>query len=152
MPRVSDAPVADLSQEDVLLLLAAGATGPYDLDPIRLMKGTFVVAERGPLRWRNLFHFRPYDYGPFDVDVYRARDVLIANGLIEPDSRGAYARYRLTERGRERAAEVEARLPTNVREWMASVGRYVTSRSFSQLLREIYAEFPQFATRSVFSG
>jgi uncharacterized protein len=152
MPRLSDIPVADASQEDVLVLLAAGATGPFDFDPIRLMKGTFVVAMRGPQRWRELFHFQPYDYGPFDVDVYRARDELIAKGLLESDDRGAYSRYRLTNSGKQRAAALQEQLPTDVREWMSSVGHYITSRSFSQLLREIYAEFPEFATRSVFSG
>lgn len=152
MPRVSDVPVADLSQEDVLVLLAAGANGPHDLDPIRLMKGTFVVAQRGPRQWRDLFHFQPYDYGPFDVDVYRARDELLAAGLFESDDRGAYARYRLSESGEQRATAIQKQLPAEVREWMTSVGHYITSRSFSQLLREIYAEFPEFATRSVFSG
>lgn len=55
------------TQEDLLLLLAAGADGRYDLDPIRLMKGCFIVSQGGRPEWQGLYDFRPYDYGPFDL-------------------------------------------------------------------------------------
>src|SRR3954451_20431434 len=38
-----------LSREDIVLAITAGADGPYDLDPIRLMKGCFLVSQRGLL-------------------------------------------------------------------------------------------------------
>jgi hypothetical protein len=31
-----------LTQDDVLVLIADGATGPYELDPLRLMKAYFL--------------------------------------------------------------------------------------------------------------
>ena len=34
-----------LTREDVLLLIADGATGAFPLDPIRLMKGAFLVSD-----------------------------------------------------------------------------------------------------------
>jgi uncharacterized protein len=36
--------------------------------------------------------------------------------------------------------------------FIRSVRSYVTSRSFTDLLREVYAEYPEFATASYFSG
>jgi len=37
-------------------------------------------------------------------------------------------------------------------EFIRSVRAYVTHKSFTQLLREVYAEYPEFATASQFSG
>lgn len=138
-----------VQQQDILVLLADGAAGPYPLDPIRLMKGAFLVSQRGRPSWRRLFRFRPYDYGPFDVTVYRARDALLADGLFEKVKGGAYARYRLTEEGHARAAELEGIVGTKSADWVRRIGRYVTSRSFSRLLSEIYETFPDYAERSV---
>ena len=45
------APVA-VDREDLILLLADGAVGPYDLDPIRLMKGCFIISQAGRPSWR----------------------------------------------------------------------------------------------------
>jgi hypothetical protein len=141
-----------LTQEDLILTLADGATGPYDLDRIRLMKGCFIVSERGRREWRNLFEFRPYAYGPFDRSVYSARDAAIADGLLMNDPHGRYDDYALTDSGRARVAEVEAAIGGANADWVRRVGHYVTSKSFAQLLREVYARWPDYASRSVFTG
>ena len=41
-----------MTQEDVLLLIAAGADGPYGLDPVRIMKGAFLASQKGLPEWR----------------------------------------------------------------------------------------------------
>jgi hypothetical protein len=55
----------------------------------------------------------------------------------------------LREAGNQRVAELQEQIPKETAAWLASVGSYVTSKSFSRLLREIYGAFPKFATRSV---
>jgi hypothetical protein len=137
-----------LAQEDVLLLIADGATGTFDLDQIRLMKGAFLVSQRGRPQWKSLFDFRPYGYGPFDSSVYRARDALIANGLLRATQPSRYHRYELTDAGDARVDELDHALGGDA-DWFRQIGRYVTTRSFSRLLDEIYAEFPLYAKRSV---
>ena len=87
-------------------MLAAGADGPYDLDPIRVMKGCFVVSQAGRTEWRSLFDFAPYDYGPFDTSVYRARDALLAKGYLQADHTGRYGSYTLTDAGTARVREI----------------------------------------------
>ena len=141
-----------MTREDVLLGATAGANGPYPLDPIRLMKAAFIVSQRGPEDSRGLFAFRPYDYGPFDSTVYQARDNLLAGGLLASAPAGRYDAYSLTPEGRIAAEELERRVGEDVYAWLREVGGYVTSRSFSRLLREIYAAFPEYAARSIFSG
>lgn len=139
----------EIQPEDVVLLIAAGASGPFEFDPIRLMKGAFLVSQRGPTEWRGYFDFSPYSYGPFDSGVYVLRDKLLSAGLLRAEPHGRYESYQLTDGGKRRVAELRTTLPKQTSEWVSSVGSYVTSKSFSRLLREIYAAFPGYATRSV---
>jgi hypothetical protein len=146
MPEIA---AASLDREGIILLLAAGAQGPFALDPIRTMKGCFIVSQRGRPEWRSLFQFEAYDYGPFDRSVYVARDALIARGDVAVDSSGRYESYSLTDAGSAAAERMASTLDSAEAEWLHSVGRYVCSKSFSALLTEIYGRFPAFATRSV---
>jgi len=137
-----------LDQQDVVLLMAAGADGPFPLDPIRVMKGCFLVAQRGTAEWRTLFSFEPYDYGPFDASVYRARDALIAREMLSVDRSVRHGAYSLTESGRERVANLRRVIGDDGADWLRRIGQYVTSKSFTDLLDEVYALYPEFATRS----
>lgn len=88
-----------MTQEEVLLMIASGADGPYGLDPVRMMKGAFLASKKGLSEWDALFAFRPYSYGPFDQSVYGARDRLVRRGLLQVDQTGRYERYTLTPEG-----------------------------------------------------
>jgi hypothetical protein len=132
-----------------VLAIAAGAEGPFALDPIRLMKGCFLVSQRGRESWKSVFDFEPYVYGPFDRGVYAARDALVARGLLQADEQGRYPAYSLTAEGWGLMDGIEGALGESDTRWLARIGSYVTSKSFSQLLDEIYAAFPDFAVRSV---
>jgi len=134
--------------EDLLLLLVDGAEGRFALDPVRLMKGAFLVVHRGRADWRPIFRFEAYDYGPFDRHVYDARDHLIYDDLLEVVP-GRYDSYRLTERGKERVREIASELGEDA-DWVRRIGRYVTTRSFEQLLNEVYDAHPEYAVRSRF--
>lgn len=146
---MSGADATTVTREDLLLLIAAGADGPYDLDPIRLMKGCFLVSQRGRPAWKEQFGFRPYAYGPFDRGVYFARNVLLAEGLLAADDSGRYPAYLLTEDGRAQVDALHKSLGEKDASWLERIGKYVTSKSFSSLLDEIYSAFPEYATRSV---
>jgi hypothetical protein len=138
-----------VGRDDLLLLMAKGAEdGSYPFDAIRAMKSAFLVSERGLPEWQLLYNFRPYDYGPFDSSVYVSRDVLVAGGLLE-ERPGNYPSYRLTEAGHARAREIAERMGSASAAWLEGIGKWASSRSFAQLLREVYAEFPQFASRSI---
>lgn len=141
---------AKLGADDLLLLIADGATGSFDLDPVRLMKGGFLAWQQGPQEWKELFAFRAYDYGPFDSRLYRIRDGLIQSGLLAVTRKGRYDSYALTDGGRARVMELTRKEPAQA-DYLRRVGAWVTSLSFSDLLTEIYAAFPEFATNSVFN-
>jgi hypothetical protein len=141
-----------VTREDLVLVLADGADGgKYPFDPVRLMKACFVTSMAGREVWRPLFRFRAYDYGPFDAGVYAARDSLIAHGMLDATHEGRYDSYVVTETGRARVAQLEAdgELQADELAWLRRVGGWVSSKSFSKLLDEIYARWPEYATNSV---
>lgn len=113
------------------------------------MKAAFIVSQRGRNEWRTFFHFEPFDYGPFDKAVYLSRDRLLAQGLLVSSAEGRYASYSLSEDGAAHVAELRAQIGEENADWFRSIGAFVTSKSFSELLSAIYSAFPEFATQSV---
>jgi uncharacterized protein YwgA len=144
-----------MTARDWLLLLIAADGAPDGLDPVRLQKGMFLLAREAPLPPRERYWFVPYNYGPMSPAIYRDADKLVEAGLVEKVSAPGFGweRLAITAEGRERAHELArgdpgataARLRT-----VEQVKEEVTRLGFSELLREIYRRYPQFAARSVF--
>jgi hypothetical protein len=135
------------SHEWLLLYVAMpvpGQVGLRPVEPIQIMKGMFLfVMETGDA----LYRFQPYLYGPFSSEVYRDLDRLIAEGFLraEPVPGQTWSVYTSTENGRERAGDLFARAPRGLVTRLENIKQYVTGTSFSQLLRDIYRRYPQFA-------
>jgi hypothetical protein len=121
------------------------------LDRIRIMKGLFLLSQEAP-RLAKLFNFEPYLYGAIDFDVYTELESLEKEGLAKTtneSSNDRWDRYLLTNRGISEAQRVEKRIPNTVRDEVARIKRYVTSKQTYELLKEIYAKYPSFAKKSV---
>lgn len=134
--------------------LASSAGERYPLDRIRMQKAIFLLARRGAPGWRELYRYKPYNWGPYSPQLADDMDKLVQRGLVEveqvPGSR--YPKYQATTEGDVLASEVWSAMQPAERNFIRSVRSYVTGRSFTQLLREVYAEYPEFATASYFSG
>jgi hypothetical protein len=145
-----------LDRSDWLLLLldrgALGAQGPEELDPVRIQKGMFLLSKRGPAR--DLYHFEAYDWGPFSSAIYADLASLTRQGyLAEEKVRGrTWSTYRVTSRGHERAAAKAAQAGDAGTRWLGQAREFVTTRSFAQLLREVYDLYPDYAVNSRFGG
>ncbi len=63
-----------------------------------------------------------------------------------------YSQYRTTSQGERVLDNLAADLPVNHSEFVRSVRQFVTTRSFTRLLRDVYAEYPQFAVNSRLRG
>lgn len=121
----------------------------FGMDSIRAMKGCFLVSELGRDSWNLGFDFRPYAYGPFDVRVYQYRDELLREGFLElADAEAPYEQCVLTDAGESRARAFASHLGEDA-EWVEGIGKWVSSQTFSDLLREVYARFPDYAAESV---
>ena len=121
------------------------------LEPLRIMKGLFLVSQRGQGELHDLYSFRPYDYGPFTPDIYSDLDGLSAAGLVaqEAVTGRSWRTYRPTIEGVERAVVVGAKVDPRDAAIVDDAYRFVTTRGFLNLLRDIYAEYPEYAVNTV---
>jgi hypothetical protein len=63
-----------------------------------------------------------------------------------------FAEYRTSEVGEKIIDSVFDDLDEKVVEFVTAVRSFVTKSSFSQLLKVVYSAYPQYATRSKFTG
>lgn len=142
---------------DVLPLLfaadwAAPAQTIQPLDRLRMQKGVFLLQEKGPNAWR-VFKFHPYDWGPYSRELAGELDELLSKGALEEKQPGArYGSYRTASRVRERLRQYWDALSPAEQTLIKQVRRFVQTTSFSALLKEIYSAYPEYATRSRFTG
>ena len=140
-------------QDFLLLVVAAAKDGP--LTPVQLQKSLFLI-ERAhlPEAPPQFYEFAPYDYGPFDAEIYADADLLASEGLVVriPSSKGTWTDTSITPDGLQRASALESTLSSPSRKYVQDVVQWVQSLSFSDLVRAIYAAYPAFQVNSVFHG
>jgi DNA-binding PadR family transcriptional regulator len=126
-----------------------GVDDAAPLDPVRIQKGMFLLAKRGPAR--DVYDFEPYNWGPFSSEIYRDLDALGADGLVrsEPVPGRTWRLYGVTTAGAQRVRELIEEADPQAVEWLGQARRFVTERSFVALLREVYAAYPEYATNSM---
>ena len=134
----------------LLLVLSSGGS----LSPVQLQKSLFLIAqELTPSLFNDYYEFVPYDYGPFDSDIYSDAHTLQSEGHVvidNPLARG-WRRYSITDSGQEQAQSIRDQLDTGDVEKLDEVVSWVASQSFASLVRSIYERFPEYKTRSVFN-
>lgn len=98
------------------------------------------------------FDFEPYHYGPFDKDVPRTLDKLSEKGLVEivrPSSTGRKT-YRTSREGQKRGEAVLDQLPDAMAAYVGELSDFVLGLSFAELVRSIYAAYPEMKVNSLF--
>jgi hypothetical protein len=140
----------DLRPRDWLLLLFSGADRP--LDRVRIQKTMFLFAERSKAPGGEKYEFVPYHYGPFSFAIYPDLDALVERGLLrlEADPASGSPRYELAGPGERAAQELRSRAPAERLDLLNSLRGWVTERSFSALLGDVYRMYPEYAVNSVF--
>jgi hypothetical protein len=144
-----------MSRGELLLAVLAASNGrPFT--PVQLQKAVFLITEnlddivdRGPT-----FNFAPYDYGPFDADVYNVAQKLANDDLviIAPSAHGRWNTYAASEEGLDRGDELLNELDEEEREYINSTVKWIRSQSFSSLVKSIYKAYPEMKANSVFKG
>jgi len=137
----------------ILSVLACMKDASYS--PVQLQKILFLLERNisqkmgGPF-----FHFEPYHYGPFDKDVYREIDKLVATNDIVLYQQG-YSnvnRYLLSEKGYHKGMDVFNSYNDEQKAYIKEVCAFVRSLSFEQLLNSIYKAYPEMKVKSIFSS
>lgn len=134
----------------VLAGLAAGGQG-VTFPPAQVQKLFFLLdREIAPYVDGPHFAFVPYDYGPFDSDVYSALSAASVAGLVEIDRTGRVRTYSLTPEGFARGSSLLATIREPARTFITRAAKWVNSLSFAQLVSAIYQRYPDMKVNSVF--
>jgi uncharacterized protein len=146
-----------LRRQYLLAFIAEGGANRsnYDLDPIRIMKGTFIFNQEAPGAWlsrEERYRFEPYDYGPYSPEVYSDLSALVGLGLVRTrDVLGqTWKFYSATEEGERYARSLVGVLDPAALGFLRRVREFVTKLSFTDLLKAVYQKYPSFAVNSVF--
>ncbi len=169
------------NRKDLLLLVLAAADGAPVVGVTRLQKYLYLLQEHGGwrARLRTTYNFRPYDFGPFDDQLYADLDFLENLNLIAKEPAGEEPR---AESGEQQAASeswatsdpefapwqqdeeiwryhltsegrawVEQNLHLESDEWEAieELKRKWNSAPLGSLLRWLYKTYPETAANTV---
>ena len=139
-------------KEIVLATLAAAEGKPFQ--PVHLQKALFLVDKIAPEVFSDRYAFAPYDYGPFDSNVYADAEQLKLVGLvrIETQPGNSYRSYSLTDAGDLAGKKALKKMDSRHAEQIKKISALVTSLSFRQLVGAIYKAFPETKVNSVFNG
>jgi hypothetical protein len=136
------------------LLVALAASKLRRLTPVQVQKTLFLIGKGaskhvGP----DFYQFEPYDYGPFNETIYRDLAALAEAGMIvmEPAPHGRWHAYAITPDGERRAGQAADDLGPKLAEYAKQIVDWVTSKSFPDLVRAIYARYPEFKAKSIFN-
>lgn len=144
-----------MTRQDWLNLLIAFEGAPEGLDPVRLQKGMFLFERNADVPRMQKYDFRPYNYGPMSKQIYDDLEALVAGGLVEqvPVQGQSWTLYRATDAGVERGKRVLESVgqayPDAV-QFLFETKANVASVSFDELLTDVYDQYPEMATKSVF--
>jgi hypothetical protein len=145
---------AQLTPRQNVVLAALATHSGAEFAPVQVQKLFFLIDENisGALGGKQ-FAFEPYDFGPFDSDVYQELNALERNGLVRIEWYGpskGQRRYALTPAGQEAGTSVLKKFGPEVQKYIADTSAWVRSLSFPQLVGSIYKAYPHMREKSVF--
>jgi uncharacterized protein len=136
----------------VLAILAAADGRPYT--PVQIQKAVFLICDEFPelIDDGPEFHFEPYDYGPFDSDVYDEISRLENAGFadIAPSAYGNWNTYAASDEGVKVGRRLLGRLNADAGHYVERVSAWVRSLSFPRLVKSIYEAYPHMRANSIF--
>lgn len=134
----------------VLAALYPANTDSYT--PVQIQKLLFLIQKKIPVFKKDGFDFKPYDYGPFDKNVYSELETLAEKGFINirEQEASSWRAYGLTNDGLTKAKEIFETLDADSREKITKLSGFVRQLSFSQLVSAIYDAYPEMKQNSVF--
>jgi len=132
-----------LIRQKIILALLSQANKP--LSPMEFVKLVFLLRQETELKNdRTFYDFVPYKYGPFSFDLYRELSVLRQGGYVTSDEE----RIALCQQNLHLVGEKINELPVFVQEAIDKVINRYGYVNQKNLVKDIYARYPWYATRS----
>ncbi|MFV2044975.1 MAG: hypothetical protein ACC700_17280 [Anaerolineales bacterium] len=134
-------------KRDDWLMIAIGD----EMQPIQLQKTLFKFAMESGVPEEEAYQFGPYNWGPCSFEIYDDLATLTSQGFLEalPSGRG-WNSHRLTDKGIGRVSALRSKADKEPYKKLISVRKWVKARGFAKLLQDVYADYPGFATQSLF--
>lgn len=141
---------------DKWTLLALALAHERGLSPVQLQKSLFLLGKNlnNEVLGSDYYQFEPYNYGPFDVAVYQDAEHLSRQGFvtITRTAERRWPLYQITEAGASAARQIQTQVASEVMQYLERVVAWTQRLSFRQLVKAIYARYPEMRERSVFQG
>jgi uncharacterized protein len=142
-----------LSHEEMALVILSLSNGET-FTPVQIQKALFLADDKakGAFRTDSRYRFEPYDYGPFDWQVYADVESLERRGLAQinqqPGSR--WRTYAASPAGVVEGRRLATRIGLIEQVTLQKIVNLVRSLSFNELVSAIYKVYPPMRARSVF--
>ena len=141
-------------RELLLAVLAAGKGRPFH--PVQIQKAVFLIDRNLPHLVQNgpRYEFVPYNYGPFDRNVYTDAERLQAHGvvIVAPSPNGRWSTYAASQAGIQQGEIILDHVKQESRRYIESVAQWVLNQSFGSLVKSIYDAYPEMRANSIFEG
>jgi uncharacterized protein len=138
----------------LLLLLGLKTDSPLHvaLDPVRIQKGMFLLAQESDLPIGQRYEFQPYNWGPYSRELRRDLDRLVSEGLVAAQEVPGYSwkQYSLSHAGLATARQTLATASRAAVALLLDIRRRVTDVTFEELLKDVYSKYPEYAVNSLF--
>jgi uncharacterized protein len=140
-----------MTRSELVTLALGSAGGQTPFTPVQVQKLFFLIdREIGPQIGGPHFAFAPYDYGPFDGNVYRELEALCRQGLVHIEPAGSLKYYSLTGAGLAAANAISRNEDFRTRDYIQRAAVWVRSLGFADLVSAIYRKYPDMQVNSVF--
>ena len=132
-----------LTRQKIILALLSRAE--KHLSPTVFVKLVFLLRHETPLKDEPTFYdFVPYKYGPFSFALYRELACLRRDGFVAPDEELISLKTGKRLLAKKKAKE----LSETVRQAVQRVVTRYAGKSQTSLIKDVYARYPWYATRS----
>lgn len=144
-----------MNRRDLILGILAASQG-RSFTPVQLQKAAFLISTNMPQAVTEGpgFNFVPYDYGPFDKDVYSEAINLsvVGDAVVAPSAQGRWNTYAASAQGLHRGQQILTQLPLAQSKYISDVAQWVLAQSFGSLVKSIYSAYPAMKQNSIFQG
>lgn len=111
----------------------------------------FKFSKEAEVPKNETYEFVPYNWGPCSFEIYNDLASLRDSGLVQAvPTAGGWSAYRLTPAGQTRATQLRGKANRKSFQQLVSIRQWVVERPFEELLRDVYDEYPDYATQSMF--
>jgi hypothetical protein len=142
-----------LSREEIALVVLSLANGEQ-FTPVQIQKALFLASDKvaSAFKRHSTYDFQPYDYGPFDWQVYSDIEGLAKDEMAQINQQpgGRWRTYSATEAGIAFGQHLAERLTGQQRDILERIVKLVRRLSFNELVSAIYKAYPSMRARSVF--